>query len=212
MGRVRTPIPRSQVPLPRRLLLDPVVLRSWLLLAAGTVVVVAAVAHLVTGAEDTRRAWGRTRPVLVASRAVPLGAPLAGAVSTRRWPEALVPRGALRSLPDGATAAGTLTAGVPVTEAALDHDAAKTGGPDRRLVALPTGDARLPLARGDRVDVWATFDPSLAGDRPTTRRVAIEAVVTSSSSRALVVGIRPAEVPDVAEATTTATITLVAAG
>ena len=79
-------------------------------------------------------------------------------------------------------------------------------------MAVATGTARLPLSPGERVDIWATVDPSLAGAELTTKRIAVAALVTSAGPTTVVVAVQPAEVSDVAAAVALATVTLVASG
>jgi hypothetical protein len=209
-GRAR--IPRSRATVAHRLLADPSVLHRWLLAAALAVVAAAVVGSVVDRAQATRDRWGPTRTVLVLDRAVRAGDPLAGATEAARWPASLVPRGALDHLPAGARAAGPATAGTPLTRAGL---APRLGGlgAGRRRIALPAGSARLPLRPGDRVDLWATTDPSLTEDGTlSTHRVAIGAAVIASSERTVVVAVEPREVADVAAAAALATVTVVATG
>ncbi len=215
MGRVRSSIPRSRLPLHRRLLADPAVFRRWLLVVALAFLTSGLTGHLLDGASDARHRWGQTRPVLVVSQPVATGALLAGSVRTERWPLALLPDGPLGSLPAAARAAGPMAAGSPVTRAALRRSGATGSDPTaagRQRVAVPAGTVRLPLTRGDRVDVWATVDPTLSSGRLTTHRVAEAAVVTSASARSVVVAVHTGEVPQLAEAAALATITLVATG
>lgn len=214
MGRARSrhrpPPPRSTVPLHRRITLDPAALRSWLLIGAAAVVVAALVGHVVSQAEAARRRWGETRPVLVADRAIAVGGHLRGATSWHRWPVAVLPKGALRALPQGARAGVAMSPGSVLTRASVRRVVGdRGGGGDRRRLAVPLGAARPQLRIGDRVDVWATTDPSLSNGHLSTNRVADTAVVTSIDDRSATVAVKPAEVPAVAEATSVATITLV---
>ena len=215
MGRTRS-ITRSRVPLHRRFLLDPALLRSWLLVAAGVILVAAAVGHLVAEARATTRRWGTTRAILVISRPVGAGADLATATEPARWPVALVPTDAVIQLPAGARAAGPLAVGTPVTKVAVASRSSAGGalgpGSGRSTIAVALTPAHLTLTRGDTVEIWATYDPSLAGGRSATRRVAGDAVVVSSRDRAAVLAVRRADVGEVARATATATITLVGTG
>lgn len=214
MGRVRPStvrrrVPRSRLPLHRRVLADPAVARRWLVVAVLATLTAGLTARVVGGAEAERRAWGHTRAVLVLDRSVEPGDPLGGAVRTARWPAALVPPGAVAALPPGAEAGAAAGPGVPVTPA-LVADAAD---PDpRRHLALPLGDASLPVEPGDRVEVWATVDPALAGGRPATRRVADDAEVRSTRGTTVVVAVDPADVAEVAGAAALATVSLVGLG
>lgn len=204
--RRRGSYPRSRAPLHRRLLLDPRALRRWAVTVAAAVAVTAAVGRTLARAEEVHARWGPTRPVLVTEAAVAAGRPLAGSVRTEEWPVALVADGALGAVADGARAGGDLAAGALVTE--TDVVAPGTGG--RRRLAVPVGDARLALAPGDQVDVWATFDPSLAGGGPTTRRIADAATVAATDGPVVALEVAPGEVAPLAAALATATVTLAA--
>ena len=207
MGRVRSSIPRTRLPLHRRLLADPAAARRWLVVIALATATAGLTCRFLAGAETSRRSWGHTRTVLVVDRAVETGEPLAGAVTAARWPVALAPDGVVADLPDGARASGPLGPGSPVTDAVVADSL--PGGDGRRRVAVPVGATRLPLEPGDRVDVWASIDPSLAGGELATRRVATDATVTSTGEATVVVAVDPDEVAPVAEATALATVTLV---
>lgn len=211
MGRVRSSVRRSRLPLHRRPFADPAALRRWLLVAALALAAAAVTGSVLTRAESARRRWGTTRPVLVVERELAAGDALADAVTEARWPTALVPAGAVARLPADAVAAGPLAPGSAVA-AALVADPGDPLAADRRRVALPVGVARLPVEVGDRVDVWATVDPSISGAELATSRVAVGAVVTEAGTDAVVVAVDPDEVAAVAEAAALATVTVVGSG
>lgn len=219
MGRVRSLFgssprldrrPRSRLPLHRRPFADPVAYRRWLVAGALALAVAMATSHLLSTAAAARHRWGDTRTVLVTRHPVKAGDGLTGATEKMQWPIALIPEGTLTRLPTDARSVGALAGGMPITEAALVR--AGGGGRDRKRIAVATNNARLPLRPGDRVDVWATVDPSLAGTDLTTRRIAVAALVTSATPRTVVVAVRAREVPGVAEAVALATVTLAASG
>lgn len=209
MGRFRSSIPRSRLPWHRRVLADPGLIRRWAVVALLSVFTATLVQRVVSDAEAVRRRWGDTRSVLVLERTVAVGDPLAGAVTTVRWPVALTPSDAYRRLPPGARAGAIAGAGLPVTPALVDQrgTGARRGS---RLMAVPVDTTALPLEVGDQVDVWATTDPSISGRGLATRRVAIDALVASSGPRAVVVEVEPDEVAAVTEAVALSTVTLVA--
>ena len=230
MGRVhpaRPPRPaRSRTPLHRRLRLDAASVRTWGLLLLAGVLVAVSVAHALDRAGAAERRWGRRGPVLVAARPIRAGAHLGRSVTVQQWPVGLIPPDALRALPPNGSATrtiGPVGAGTPITATVLERSGSAgstppgggraSGGSDaaaRRRVAVPVGEARLPVHRGDRVDLWATADPSLTGGHLSTSRLARGATVVAVSSRAVVVAVRTGEVPAVAAAVATATVTLVA--
>lgn len=208
MGRAHPSPARSRVPLHRRVATSPRALGRWALVVALAVLLASVVDAALGDANEARRRWGDTVPVLVTARPIDPGQHLADAVTVVDWPVGLVPAGTLRSpddLAEGAVAAAPRAAGEPVTAAAL----APSGDRARPLVALPTTAARPELSPGDRVAVWATYDPSLAGGRPTTSAVVDGAVVVSVRDDAVVIAVDPAAVGAVVEATALATVTVV---
>lgn len=166
------------------------------------------VTAMTSRAENDRRRWGRMVPVVVTARALPPGAELRGAVRVVQFPAAVAPADAISDiadLPAGSTVRTARSAGEPVTRAWLSS----TSTSDRPLVAVPTPGPRPRLSAGDQVSIWATYDPSLAGTEPTTKKVADHAAVATSSEDAVVVEVDEERLEEVVEATALATITLV---
>lgn len=165
------------------------------------------VGRIVASAESARNRWGDIVEVPVVGRAVAVDGELAPIVEMRSWPRSLVPDDVVAAdeLPDDARAAVPLEPGTPLTDSLLSVD------PEQRRdhVAVRTAPGSLPLRAGDRVSVWATFDPSLAGDGPTTRRIAANASVISSDEERSVVAVHPDDTARVVEALVLATVTLV---
>lgn len=196
MGRAPSSLRRL---LPRRLAARPALARRWLLAGVLALVAAALTVVLLGRAEASRNRWGRTRTVLVAATETRPGEPVRA--ERRSWPVGLVPEGTVGRLPVGARAAVRLSAGTPLTRGALvtgaRRDPART-----RQVAVPVPDARLPLRRGARVDVWARLaaDRSLGGEVAETRRVARAAEVVSVRERAVVLAVRTGEVPAMVDA------------
>ncbi len=88
--------------------------RPWLYWLA--VAVLAAIAGLVVAdaasrVDGARRAWGTTRPVVVATVDVAPGTALDGVSEVRQLPAPMVPDGAVTELPAAATARQRLAAG-----------------------------------------------------------------------------------------------------
>ncbi len=180
-------------------------MRHWLVVGLLAWVLASLVGQALERADDARQRWGRTTEVWVADRPLRAGERLDGAVGPRPWPDALVPPAAIRRAPSGARAAGPIDEGTALTGAMVEHD-----GGERRTLAVPVPEARLPVHEGDRVDVWATADPaSVAEGATATRRVAVGARVAASTDRSVVLEVSPGQVAAVAEAGATATITLV---
>ena len=206
MGRIRRSVPRSRLPLHRRPLADPQAFRRWVLVGLLAAFTATFTGRVMAEAEASRHRWGDTRTVLVVDQAVERGQPIAGRYTVARWPVALVPEHAVSHVDPRAIATGPLSVGSPLTDASV----ARPGVIGRRRVAVPVGQAPIPLEPGDVVDVWATTDPSLAGEHLTTRRLATSATVTSADHDSVVLAVRDDEVADVAEAAALSTITLVA--
>ncbi|MBX3312796.1 MAG: SAF domain-containing protein [Actinobacteria bacterium] len=209
MGRPRPSPARSRVPLHRRRPASPRSVGRWAVVAVLSISLAAFVAAAVGRAERDRARWGAGEPVLVTTRPVRAGEPLADAVEVRRWPVGLVPDGALSSpaeMPVGATAPDDRAAGEPVTSATVR---AASDGVARPEIAVPTPGVRPQLTVGDRVSLWATYEPSLAAGRPTTRRIDDDATVTAVQDDAVVVAVDADEVGEVVEATALATVTVV---
>jgi Flp pilus assembly protein CpaB len=78
---------------------------------------------------------------------------------------------------------------------------------DSVAVAVPTGTSSVPLRRGDRVDVLATFDPPAPGEEPTFA-VAESALVVDVGPEAASVAVAPEAARRVAYAVAAGTVTL----
>lgn len=94
----------------------------WLMVTVGLVVSLVAATHPLRVVVDERAAWGSEVEVLVAIAAIEPGTALAPLVTTRRLPVAVVPDAAVSSLPAGATARRSLSAGQMLTTADITAD------------------------------------------------------------------------------------------
>jgi Flp pilus assembly protein CpaB len=193
-------------------------------LAYWAVVVVLACFTASTVARSAGRAgaqaarYGRLRPVVTAAHAVDIGTVLrATDVSVRSMPAAFVPDGSLGSTAAvvGRTVVVPLFRGVAVVSSNLAPDGlqglAALLPADTEAVAVPTGTASVPLRRGDRVDVLATFDPPSPGQDPTFP-VAEAALVVDVGPEAAAVAVGPEEAKRVAFAVASGTVTLAVTG
>lgn len=209
-GRPRHRIARSRLPWRLRLLTDPAALRHALAVVVLAGLLAALVGRSLAVAERARARWGEARTVLVAARPLVAGEALdAAAVREVRWPVALVPAGALRSLPASAVAAGPLDAGVPLAAAAVEQP----GSDGRRTLALPVGAASLRVEAGDRVDVWSVADPATVADgAEQAERVAEAARVVGTAEGAVTVAVDEDEVEATAAASASARLVLVGSG
>jgi Flp pilus assembly protein CpaB len=169
---------------------------SLVALASGSGAYVrATVAHT----EELAAAWGSTVAVVVATRDLVPGTLVAEAdLAEAVRPIVMVPGGSLSS-PQEATGR-VVTATVLAGEAVPDRRLAPTGagGPgalvtaDRRAVTLPAGEAAVPAAAGDRLDLVAVVDGTT---------VATDAVVVATGPDGeLTVAVRRGELAAVAVA------------
>lgn len=194
--------------LPRRAL-------PWYLAAGLLTVLTAGFAHgALQRAAAAEAAYGETRPVVVATAAVPAGDPVDPSVATvRALPRALVPDGALSELPSGRRTLVALRRG----EILLDHRVSGSGAagpagllaPDQRAVPVPLAVPGLPLAPGDRVDLVAGGAPGggIDGDLPVGPSaadvVATDALVLVSDEDTIVVAVPAPAAAEIAVALTT---------
>jgi hypothetical protein len=175
--------------------------RPWLywlavlLLAATAGLVVADAAARVDAA---RRAWGVTRPVVVAVADIAPGDVLDDVTDVRALPEPMVPVDAVSDLPAEATARQRIAAGEILTA----HDVAPTAGP-RSLI--PDGWRAVPVAEPVPSGVAVGDDVAVASGGIV---VAGEGVVVGTLADGVLVAV-PADVAaQVAQASATADLTL----
>jgi len=193
----------------RRLRRHP--LAHWLLVLGLATLSALVVGRRTAEADAARAAWGTTKTVAVATRAIDAGATIdAAAVSLERWPSAVVADNALEALPIGRAARVALSPG----DMLRADDIAPEGVtglaaliPDGwRAVAVARGTASVAVARGDHVDlVVATSDGSAA-------TAARGALVLAADAKTLTVAV-PGDVADrVAAALATAAVVPVLRG
>ena len=176
----------------RRLRRHP--LAHWLLVLGLAVLSALVVGRRTADADAARAAWGATKPVVVATRAIDAGATIdADDVALQRWPAAVVGTSALDALPVGRAVRVALAPG----DMLRVDDIAPTGVaglaaliPDGwRAVAVARGTASVAVARGDRVDlVAATADGAAA-------MVARDALVLAADAKTITVAV-PSDVAD----------------
>ena len=196
--------------LPRRLRYHPAT--RWI---AGGVVVVMAFAvtqHSASSVAHARRRWGDTRTVAVARHRIPIGSTIDRAsIETQSWPAALVPEGALESVPAGRTAIATIEAG----EAVLGARVAPEGlvgiaalVPDGwRALAVPVAPTVIALDVGDHVDLIAGFDVAgTTADRSPSLTVARDAIVVAVDEKRVTVAVSSDDAERVAFAIVAGTV------
>ena len=162
----------------------------WTIVAAVAVAGAMAAASVFRGVDEERQRWGDGAVVLVVTRDVAAGEPLADLVVERRYPVAMIPDGAVKSLETAAGARHTLAAG----EIVVDVDVAATTTP-RSLI--PSGWLAVAIAEG--VASGATV-----GDHVVVAsegiRLAAEALVVGHLEGVTVVAVPDDEAPAVAAA------------
>lgn len=197
----------------RRLARSP--LAYWVAVVALAAFTAFTIAGQVDRAGAQAARYGRLRPVVMATRAIELGSLLGPAdVVVRSMPAAFLPEGALAARGDvvGRTVVVPVFQGAAVVAANLAPDglegltALLPAG--ARAVAVPTGPESVPLRRGDRVDVLATFDPPPAGEEPTFP-VAEAALVIDVGPEAVALAVASGDVRQVAYAVAAGVVTLV---
>jgi Flp pilus assembly protein CpaB len=141
--------------------------------------------HTVSDADVRQRAWGRTRPVVVAARRIEAGTLLDTSVLTSdERPIAVLPDDTLRGVSPGQRATRSIERGEELTSS----DVAPSGRspvaaqlePGRAAVVLQLGEAAPPVDAGDRVDVITDVDPSSA--IPVTAGASDATVVAHSAT------------------------------
>ena len=187
----------------------------WLVAAGLAGLAGLAVGQVARAADDARSQWGDTRAVLVVTRPLDPGDRLRGATVRMDRPRAVLPEGALTTVPSDARAGRALVRGETLVRSAVSARALAGfggAGPDgeRRIVAVSQARAHLGLRVGDRVDVWSTLDSSIAGaGRATTSRVARGAEVVDVDRDTVALAVPIADTPAVAEASALGAVTLV---
>ena len=189
-------------------------LAYWVVVVALAGFTASTVARLVDRAGAQAARYGRLRPVVTATHDVEVGSVLhASDVAVQSMPAAFEPDGAAgtTSAVVGRTVVVQVFRGAAVLAANLAPDGiqglAALLPPETRAVAVPTGTASVPLRRGDRVDVLATFDPPAPGEEPTFP-VAEAALVVDVGPEAAAVAVGPDEAKRVAYAVASGTVTL----
>ena len=97
----------------------------WMVVAAVAAGGAIATASVLGGVDDERVRWGETAVVVVTTRDVTAGEPLAGRTAEHRYPIAMIPPGAVPSLDAGVAARHRLGVG----EIVVDVDVAPTTAP-----------------------------------------------------------------------------------
>lgn len=192
-------------------------LRSGLVVAIA-LLCGAAVAHIVQHAEDVRAAWGRSATVLVATRDLAAGDRLDHR-STRlvMHPTALVPAGALTSLPQDGRVATPVYEGEIVREQRLAPVGASALAarlpPGARAMAIPVEPGITPpVVVGDRVEVLVALPPEAAEGGPPGFALATDVPVIDVTDAAITIAVDRDAAPRVAVAFSQGAVTLALVG
>jgi Flp pilus assembly protein CpaB len=193
-------------------------LAYWAAVAALALVTTLAVSQLMGRARTEAARYGSPRAVLVATRDIAVGGQLGGGdVTVRTLPSGLVPPDAVG---DPAQARGRVVVvpvfeGQPVVRRQLAPwgrtGAAALLPPGKRGISVAAGPAAAKLAKGDTVDVLATFDPATpaaAGTEPTFP-VAAGASVIDVGGESVTIAVDPEEAKRVAFAMAHGAVTVV---
>ncbi len=178
----------------------------WVLAGALATGVGAAVSSAVSDAEAARAAWGEPVVVIVAARDLRPGHELSEAdVSLVERPAALVPPGALRALPVGASTHTAVFEGEILLEGRLApaglQALAAVLPPGTRAVAVPVeAGGAPPLLVGDVVDVLVALPREAAGDGPPGFVLATGALVVDVADTAVTVAVEREVAPRLAVA------------
>lgn len=192
--------------------------------------------NAITAAEQTRRQWGLTVSVLIATRAIEAGTVIGSEdLAARRIPVALAPDGALRSdvasTPRvvGRRVRASVTSGEILTTTDLSQAGGgrlgALAGEGRSALTVPLSSTHPQLDVGDEVDLYGAVLPTTSADadidaRPTWNgitgmqvgRVAERAELIESGADSATVLVASSEVADVLTATTIGPVTLVVPG
>jgi hypothetical protein len=170
----------------------------WLGVLLLSAIVGLLVADAAARVDAARRAWGVTRPVVVAVADVAPGEALDGVTSVKALPEPMVPNRAVTELPAQATARQRIDAGEILTA----HDVTPTAGP-RSLI--PAGWRAVPVAEPVPSGAAVGDEVAVASGGIV---VSDDAVVVGALADGVLVAV-PADVAaQVAQASATADVTL----
>jgi Flp pilus assembly protein CpaB len=176
------------------------------------------VATTVERAEQARKAWGATRPVLVATEDLEAGERL-GTGNTRvlQHPAALASPDALDAVP----ADGRVTAPVLAGEVVREERLAAVGAspvaarlpPGTRAMAIPVEPGTTPpLAVGDRVEVLVALPVEVAGAGPPGFALTSPVPVVEVSDTAVTIAVERDVAPRLAVAFGQGAVTLALVG
>ena len=210
----RRPTPDSWIPSPVvRALRRPAF--YWTLVALLTVFTLWSINDLTSSARATLEGYGTSERVLVITAPIVPGGALDGSVEYRDVPTALVPEGAVRSMPADPVARVELFPGEVVVNSRLAGGGSgiATLVPDgSTALAVPAGLALPPVVVGDLVDVIATFAVAPEQADEASFAVARRASVVHVADNAVTVAVDRPEAAAVAFALTHGNVTLALVG
>jgi Flp pilus assembly protein CpaB len=215
----RPPAPRARPPLAwRRPRLRPARLRRWrrspvafwLIAAALACAAAGLVGHTASGADELRRSLGETRQVPVARHSLDRGDQIDdGDVDWRELPTAAVPDDVAEQV-DGRTVSQPINEHEPIADSRLAPD-----GIAGVAALLPAGSAAIavpkslgapPVEVGDRIDLLAAGDASLAVGHADT--VARDGMVVAVDDDVITVAIDEDQAPEAVAALATGAVVI----
>ena len=209
LPETRRRIGRSRIPLRRRVLMARASAAYWVAVLLLALITATVLLRVMDRAASAERRLGPVRRVLVTSAPVRAGQPLTSRNTSREdRPVSQLPQGALDDAPVGASVLGPVARGEVLTRARVQS--ASMQQPDgTAAIAVPLGQTPLAVQSGDRVDVYATYDPSLVPrGAAATSRVAVRAEVVRAGRTSATVRVPDAEATDLAAAVARATLTV----
>ena len=191
-------------------------LTYWVAVCALALVTTLAISQLLGRARAEAARYGSPRSVLVATHDMKAGDQLKGGdVTVRSLPSALVPPDVVSdtSQAGARVVVAPVFAGQPLVRRQLAPwgltGAAALLPPGTRGISVAAGPAAARLAKGDVVDVLATFDPATDPGKEPTFPVATGAPVIDVAGEAVTIAVDPEEATRVAFAIAHGAVTVV---
>ena len=187
----------------------------WVAAGMTVTIGITLVHHTAAAAALERHRWGATRTVIVARQRIAMGTAItADAVEAQTWPVALVPAGALDTMPIGRTAIASIEQGEAVLAARVApvglHGLAALVPAGWRAIAIPVAPTVIALNVGNHVDLVAGFDRTGSSGEPggysPSLTVARDAIVVGVDEQRVTVAVPGTDAERVALAVISGTV------